>query len=351
MMNERAGRLLYTLLRKGLFALPAEYAHRLALQALQWSDRLRLIQHLWSTPKLDQPVELLGLRFLNRVGLAAGLDKNADFIDALGALGFGFIEVGTVTPRPQLGNPKPRLFRLMPEQALINRMGFNNKGVDYLVERLKKTRYRGVVGVNIGKNKSTPIDQAVEDYIYCVRKVYEWADYIVVNVSSPNTPDLRSLQFGDYFAHFLGVLKREQQVYQGVFGKQVPFLVKISPDLTLDELSLMAQHIKNSGIEGVIATNTTVSRSGVEQNVLAAEEGGLSGSPVKVQADAVLKQLRSTLAVDQVVIGVGGIQSAQDACDKIKLGADLVQLYTGFIYQGPSLVKACIEQLSVLKSD
>jgi len=284
-------------------------------------------------------VLLWGLRFPNPVGLAAGLDKNADYIDVLGNLGFGFIEVGTVTPLPQDGNSQPRLFRLADDLAIINRMGFNNKGVDHVVEQLKKRKWHGIAGVNIGKNRATPVEKAVDDYLVCLRKVYPVADYVVVNLSSPNTPGLRNLQFGEQLDALLAALKAAQAQLQADHKKRVPLLVKIAPDLTEDEVSAMAAAFQKHRIEGVIATNTTLDRPGVEDSLHGNEAGGLSGLPLRRRSTRVLKWLVQALGPDFPVIGVGGIMWTADANEKFKAGAKLVQIYTGFIYEGPALIR------------
>jgi dihydroorotate dehydrogenase subfamily 2 len=287
----------------------------------------------------------LGLKFPNPVGLAAGFDKDGDYLDAFGSMGFGFLEVGTVTPRPQPGNPSPRLFRLPEYQALINRMGFNNKGVDHLVERLKSRRYDGIIGVNIGKNKSTPVERAAEDYVHCLKKVYPLADYVTVNVSSPNTPGLRDLQYGDQLAALLSVIGNEQRVLERIFHRFVPVVVKVAPDLDDQAIEFIAKTVVAAGLQGVIATNTTSDKSLVVKNRYWQQEGGLSGQPIIVKADRVLRKMRQALPNDQVVIGVGGIVEGSQAAQKISHGADLVQVYTGLIYAGPCLVRDCVSAI------
>jgi dihydroorotate dehydrogenase len=327
--------------RSLLFLLPAELSHDLGLKGLSVLYRTGLL-FLLRPAVPDLPVSAMGLKFANPVGLAAGLDKNADHLDALGALGFGFIEVGTVTPRPQPGNPLPRLFRLRRERAIINRMGFNNKGVDHLVVQLKRRRYRGVVGVNIGKNLTTAVENAAQDYLLCLQKVYEHADYVVVNLSSPNTPGLRSLQFGAQLDQLLAMLTKEQQTLAQRHGRHVPLLLKIAPDLTADEIISIAASVQKNALDGVIATNTTLSRAGVESSVYAAEAGGLSGAPLTAVASTVLSQLAAALEGSMPVIGVGGIMVGEDAAARLAAGATLVQLYTGFIYAGPSLIRDAV---------
>jgi len=283
--------------------------------------------------------------FDNPVGLAAGLDKNADCIDAFGQMGFGFIEVGTVTPRPQAGNDKPRLFRLPEASAIINRMGFNNKGVDYLVENVKKSSYKGVLGINIGKNKDTPNEQGKDDYIECMRKVYAHASYITVNISSPNTPGLRDLQFGDALFDLLQAVKNEQLDLQAQQDKYVPVFVKIAPDMDEVAVQQVAETLLRSKMDGVIATNTTLDKSAVQHLKYGNEMGGLSGLPVQQKSTEIIRQFRAALGPKMPIIGVGGIDSAKAAQDKMDAGANLVQIYSNFIYQGPSLIKEIVESL------
>jgi dihydroorotate dehydrogenase len=291
------------------------------------------------------PCSLLGLEFPNPVGLAAGMDKNGDHIDALGALGFGFIEVGTVTPRPQTGNPRPRLFRLPAAQALINRMGFNNQGVDYLVERLQHSRYRGVIGVNIGKNVTTPLERAVDDYVTVLRKVYPYTHYVVVNISSPNTPGLRDLQQNGSLDGLLERLTAEQTRLASAHGRRVPLAVKIAPDLTPEAIARIGRTLLEQGIDAVIATNTTIGREGVAGLPQAAETGGLSGAPLRERAIAAVRCLHESTGGRLPIIAVGGILSGADAQASIEAGASLVQLYTGLVYRGPSLIREVVEAL------
>ncbi|XKE44250.1 quinone-dependent dihydroorotate dehydrogenase [Halomonas organivorans] len=333
---------MYSLARSLLFRLDAEKAHGLALSALDLADRLGLARALGS--RVEDPVELMGLRFPNRVGLAAGLDKNADHLDALGALGFGFVEVGTVTPKPQDGNPRPRLFRLPEAGAIINRMGFNNAGVDHLVANVRASDYDGVIGINIGKNLTTPVERAVDDYLVCLRKVHAHAHYVTVNISSPNTPGLRNLQFGEHLDQLLGALREQADRLDRDAGRRVPLAVKIAPDMEADEVALVARSLEATGIDAVIATNTTVSREAVEGLPHAEEQGGLSGRPVFEASNAVIRELRRQLP-DLPIIGVGGIDSGEAAVAKREAGADLVQLYSGFIYRGPALVGECARAL------
>ncbi|MFC3282450.1 quinone-dependent dihydroorotate dehydrogenase [Litchfieldella rifensis] len=335
---------MYALARSLLFRLDPETAHGVTLTALDMANRLGVATHLGGGKRVDDPVELMGLHFPNRVGLAAGLDKNADHLDALGALGFGFVEVGTVTPRSQDGNPRPRLFRLPERRAIINRMGFNNAGVDHLVARVKESRYDGVIGINIGKNLTTPVEQAVDDYLIGLRKVHAHAHYITVNISSPNTPGLRNLQFGEHLDRLLGTLREEASRLDRSSGRGVPLTVKIAPDMSNEEVALVARSLQANAIDGVIATNTTVSREAVAGLPHADEQGGLSGAPVFESSNRVIRELRRHLP-NMPIIGVGGIGSGEDAVAKVQAGADLVQLYSGFIYRGPELVGECARAL------
>ena len=334
----------YSLVRNLLFRLQPETAHDLSLEWMSAAHRLKLLEPFVS-PIPASPCKVMGIHFPNRVGLAAGLDKNADHIDALSALGFGFVEVGTVTPRAQPGNPKPRLFRLADERAIINRMGFNNKGIDHLVDRVKRTKFSGPIGINIGKNFDTPVENANTDYLYCLRRAYPYATYITVNVSSPNTPGLRSLQFGDSLNSLLAVLKEQQALLAGQFGRYVPIVIKIAPDMSDEEIALVAGSLKASEMDGVIAGNTTLDREQVKASPFAHEAGGLSGAPLTEKSTHVIRQLKSELGDTLPIIGVGGIMTGQMAADKIKAGASLVQLYTGFIYQGPKLIRECVEAI------
>ena len=334
----------YELLRKLLFTLPAETSHDLTLDWLGAAERLKLLSLVAPTIP-DCPVEVMGLTFPNPVGLAAGLDKNADALNGLGALGFGFVEVGTVTPRAQPGNPKPRLFRIPEHQAIINRMGFNNKGVDHLLEQVKAKRYQGPVGINIGKNFDTPVESANEDYLIGLRKAYPVADYVAVNVSSPNTPGLRSLQFGDSLKSLLEVLKAEQSKLEDVHGRYVPIAVKVAPDMDESEIKFVSATLKEFSFDAVITTNTTLDREAVRSSPTSEEAGGLSGSPVFARSTEVVRQFYAELGESVPIIGVGGITEGDQALEKIKAGAKLVQLYSGFIYKGPSLIKDCVEAI------
>ena len=292
--------------------------------------------------RLERPVEVMGLKFPNPVGLAAGLDKNGDYFEALGDLGFGFVEIGTVTPKAQAGNPEPRLFRLPEQNAIINRMGFNNKGVAHLVDQVRRRRFTGVLGINIGKNKTTPDEQALADYLLGLRAVYAYADYVTVNISSPNTPGLRDLQFGESLEHLVAGVKQEQAALAAASGRYVPIAVKIAPDMNDDAVRRVATTLVDAGIDAVIATNTTLAREGVENSPHAEEAGGLSGAPLRDRSTHVIRVLRDHLQGAMPIIGVGGILCGGDARAKIDAGASLVQLYSGFIYRGPELIGECV---------
>jgi dihydroorotate dehydrogenase len=333
---------MYGLLRQLMFMLPPETSHGVGLRGIDILQRAGL-SSLFSCTVPADPVTLMGVTFPNPVGLAAGLDKNAEHIDGLAALGFGFIEVGTVTPRPQPGNPRPRLFRLPAAQAIINRMGFNNHGVDHLVREVSRARYRGVLGINIGKNFDTPVERAVDDYLICMQKVYPLASYVTVNLSSPNTPGLRDLQFGEPLKRLLERLRSEQQRLATQHGRYVPLLIKIAPDMDASDVQQVAAALLEFGIDGVIATNTTITRDGVEHLRHGNEKGGLSGAPVRDRSTAVIRMLREALGEAYPIIGVGGIMSGDDAAEKIRAGANLIQIYTGFIYRGGSLISEAAE--------
>lgn len=334
-------------LRHLLFLLSPELSHHLALQSIALLEQLKL-SSLVARNIPDDPVEVMGLRFPNPVGLAAGLDKDGTCIDGMAALGFGFLEIGTVTPRAQPGNPKPRLFRLKDRGAIINRMGFNNQGVDALVKRVKRSKFDGVLGINIGKNFDTPVENALDDYAICMRKVYKVASYIVVNISSPNTPGLRSLQHNQELVALLTGLRAVHDELRQKYGKHVPLVVKISPDMDDSEVLDLMGHLQAFNIDGVIVSNTTVSRSAVTGERHSEETGGLSGEPLRSQANHVLKLVADKVGNDMAVIGVGGIMNGEDAAEKIRLGADLVQIYTGFIYEGPPLVSDCARAIRSL---
>ncbi|TMN70844.1 dihydroorotate dehydrogenase (quinone) [Pseudoalteromonas sp. S1727] len=334
----------YDLARRFMFTRDAEWAHEFALHNLRRFNNTPF-SAAWSQSVADRPVEFLGLQFKNPVGLAAGLDKNAECIDAFAKMGFGFIEVGTVTPRPQAGNDKPRIFRLPESNAIINRMGFNNKGVDNLINNVKAAKYDGILGINIGKNKDTPNEQGKDDYIHCMRKVFEYASYITVNISSPNTPDLRDLQYGAALDDLLQSLKNEQLDLIAKHDKQVPMLVKIAPDLDEVQIAQVSESLINNKIDGVIATNTTLERAAVQGQQYANEAGGLSGQPVRHRSTQVVQELKRLTAGKLPIIGVGGIDDSASANEKFSAGADLVQVYTGFIYKGPQLVKTILQGL------
>lgn len=335
---------MYGVLRSLLFRLPPEQAHDFALGGLDIAQKLGLLNAF--SPKIEAlPVNVMGLDFPNPVGLAAGLDKNADHLDALGALGFGFIEVGTVTPLAQPGNPKPRMFRLPEYQAIINRMGFNNEGLEHLLARVDSRQYRGVLGINVGKNKDTPNEQSESDYRKGIAAVYTRADYITVNVSSPNTPGLRDLQFGDSLKGLLHAIKDEQQQCHQRHGRYVPVAVKIAPDMDDAGIRFVANALKEAGLDGVIATNTTISRDAVAGHAHADEAGGLSGAPVRQPSLRVIEGLYAELGDALPIIGVGGITDGESAAEKIRAGAKLVQIYTGFIYRGPALIREAVEAI------
>ncbi len=347
----------YALARPFLFSMDPEAAHDLTLHALAGTQGTPL-QLAYGAGRVDDPVVLAGLTFPNRIGLAAGLDKNARCIDGLGAMGFGFVEVGTVTPKGQPGYPKPRMFRLPKANALINRLGFNNDGLDAFVANVKrsalyqqrqKTGNTGptamVLGLNIGKNAATPIENATDDYITCLNGVYPYADYVTINISSPNTKNLRALQSDEALDQLLGALAQQRETLANQHGKRTPLFVKIAPDLDEAQVTVIAATLKRHGMDGVIASNTTLSRDAVKGMAHAEETGGLSGAPVLAMSNRVIAQLRAALGPDYPIIGVGGVMSAQDAMSKIKAGANLVQLYTGLIYKGPALVKQCAQRI------
>ncbi len=343
-LKARETNMAYRLARSILFQLAPETAHHISLKALALGHRAALLRALLP-PIPPASATLMGLEFPNPIGLAAGLDKTGTYIDALGNLGFGFIEIGTVTPRPQPGNPKPRIFRLPQAQALINRMGFNNPGVDALLENVQKSHYSGVLGINIGKNRDTPLEQAVDDYLICLRKVYAHADYVTVNISSPNTPGLRDLQQGDNLERLLSHLKETQLRLASEQQRYVPLIVKIAPDLNTDEIADIGQTLLDHDIDGVIASNTTSSRQGVEGLPYAHEAGGLSGKPLTDLATSVVQELHNVLQGRLPIIAAGGIMNGTDAQAKLKAGASLVQLYTGLIYRGPTLIREVAEAL------
>lgn len=339
---------MYTMLRRMLFTLPPETAHRVALNGLDLAAGSGLLRAL-VPPPADLPVRVMELDFPNPVGLAAGLDKNADHLQGLGALGFGFIEVGTVTPQPQPGNPAPRMFRLPEHGAIINRMGFNNEGLDHLVGKVANRRYSGVLGINVGKNKVTPAEEAESDYRKGIAAVYDYADYITVNVSSPNTPGLRDLQFGDSLKRLLEAIKQEQAAQQQRTSRYVPLAVKIAPDMEDNKIAFVARALREAEIDGVVATNTTISRDKVKDHPHSEEAGGLSGKPVREASLRVIQGLYGELGNDIPIIGVGGISDGESAAEKIRAGARLVQVYTGFIYRGPGLIREAVEAIRRLE--
>ncbi len=334
----------YSLIRPLLFCVDPETAHDLSLKALTATQNAANLLY----PKVpDKPVTVMGLTFKNPVGLAAGLDKNGDCLDGFAALGFGFLEIGTVTPRPQSGNPKPRLFRLPEHEAIINRMGFNNKGIDYLLDQVERSHYAGVLGINIGKNADTPIENALDDYLIGLRKAYSVASYITMNISSPNTKNLRQLQQIDELKKLISTMKEEQLKLQTQHGRYVPLVLKIAPDLTPEEVRNISQLLVQFNIDGVIATNTTISREVILGHSLAHEAGGLSGAPIKTMATEIVRLLAQELNNKLPIIAVGGIMNAADAQEKLTAGASLVQIYTGLIYRGATLVSEIAEQVSV----
>ncbi|ENX48050.1 MAG TPA: quinone-dependent dihydroorotate dehydrogenase [Acinetobacter ursingii] len=330
--------MLYSLARPMLFSLSPERAHELTLSLLKSAHKIGLArQHI--APK---PVTCMGIEFPNPVGLAAGLDKNGAYIDALAAMGFGFIEIGTITPRPQAGNPQPRLFRIPEAKAIINRMGFNNDGVDQLIENVKSSKFKGILGINIGKNADTPVENAVDDYLICLEKVYHYASYITVNISSPNTKNLRSLQSGEALTELLKTLKQRQLELAEQYHHYVPLVLKVAPDLTEEDIEFIANQLLQFKIDGLIVTNTTLSRVGVESLPYGNEAGGLSGAPVFEKSTECLRQFAKRLNGQIPLIGVGGITQGEHALAKKDAGASLVQIYSGLIYTGPSLIKDCV---------
>ena len=333
--------MLYSLARPLLFSLAPERAHELTLSLLKSTHKMGLMRQ--NVPA--KPVTCMGIEFPNPVGLAAGLDKNGAYIDALADLGFGFIEIGTITPRPQSGNPHPRLFRLPKAKAIINRMGFNNDGVDQLIENVKAAKFKGVLGINIGKNADTPVENAVDDYLICLEKVYNYASYVTVNISSPNTKNLRSLQSGDALTELLSTLKQRQLELAEEYQHYVPLVLKVAPDLDAEDIQFISKQLIEFKIDGLIVTNTTLSREGVENLPFGDEAGGLSGAPVFEKSTACLSAFAKALNGEVPLIGVGGILSGDQAVAKKEAGASLVQVYSGLIYTGPELVKDCVNAL------
>lgn len=334
----------FSLLRKALFSLDPEQAHVWALKGMQFAYRTGT-SRLLAAPQIHAPRTMMGLNFDNPVGLAAGFDKNADYVDALAALGFGFLEVGTLTPRPQGGNPKPRLFRLAEQQAIINRMGFNNKGIEHAVKRLEKIRYKGVLGINLGKNADTPLESAVDDYLLGFKALWKYASYITINISSPNTRGLRDLQQKVFLSSILHTMKEEQTRIHQQENKYVPLVIKLSPDMTDEQTIEAANIILQEKIDGVIATNTTVARDGVMESKYVNETGGLSGMPLCARSTHVIKTLTSVLKDDVPVIGSGGVMDEETAKDKMTAGAKMVQVYTGFIYHGPEIIERIVKAI------
>ncbi len=334
--------MLYSLARPLLFSLAPERAHELTLSLLKSAHRMGMMPQNVAS----KPVTCMGIEFPNPVGLAAGLDKNGAYIDALAGLGFGFIEIGTITPRPQAGNPHPRLFRLPEAKAIINRMGFNNDGVDKLVENVKAAKFKGILGINIGKNADTPVENAVDDYLICLEKVYNYASYITVNISSPNTKNLRSLQSGEALTELLQTLRKRQLELAEEHQHYVPLVLKVAPDLTQEDIQFIARQLIQFKIDGLIVTNTTLSREGVENLKHGNEAGGLSGAPVFEKSTACLAAFGKVLKGQIPLIGVGGILSGEQAVAKQQAGASLVQIYSGLIYTGPTLVKDCVDALN-----
>jgi dihydroorotate dehydrogenase len=337
----------YDIARKVLFAADPETAHEISMEGLRLGHSLGATRLLCR--HVSQPVQCMGLEFPNPVGVAPGLDKNGDYFEALGDLGFGFVEIGTTTPRPQPGNPKPRVFRLTEAEGMINRLGFNNKGVDHLVKQVKKHRFKGILGINIGKNFDTPIERAEDDYLHCLEKVYPYADYVTVNISSPNTENLRKLQGEDELDRLLKALSDRREELADEHGRCVPMALKVAPDLQAADITAIAQVVTHHRMDAVIATNTTIGREGVKGMTHADEAGGLSGAPLKKKADRILGALRKELPPEVAMIGVGGITRGEDAVDKLKLGADLVQFYTGMVYRGPDLVGECLKAIAAYR--
>ncbi|WP_035056254.1 quinone-dependent dihydroorotate dehydrogenase [Andreprevotia chitinilytica] len=335
----------YGLIRPLLFSLDAERAHTLTFRTADFLHDMGFLRVFM--PHVEPlPVRVMGIDFPNPVGLAAGLDKNGDHLDTLADFGFGFIEIGTVTPRPQPGNPKPRMFRLPEAEGIINRMGFNNDGVDALVENVKRAQYKGVLGINIGKNADTPIEKATDDYLIGLEKVYEYASYVTVNISSPNTKNLRQLQQADELNQLLAALKHKQAALADKHGRYVPLALKIAPDLDAHQVQEIADRLIANEIDAVIATNTTLSRVGVGHLKNGSEAGGLSGSPVRAKSTHVIRELAEALDGALPVIGIGGIFEGEHALEKIQAGAELVQVYSGLIYRGPQIVSDCVETLA-----
>ena len=338
--------MLYRLLRPFLFMIDPEQAHKISLWGLDLLEKFGILK--WTMPQpVHAPVKLMGIEFPNAVGLAAGMDKNGDHILALSRFGFGHIEIGTITPRPQPGNPKKRMFRLPEAEGIINRMGFNNDGVDTLVQNVRNSGYQGILGINIGNNFDTPIERAVDDYLICLEKVYPLASYVAINISSPNTKNLRQLQESEELEKLLSALKARQQELAQIHGRYVPLALKIAPDLDPGQVRDIAERLIRHRFDGVIATNTTISRTGVEHLPHGEEMGGLSGAPVRERATALIRELTKTLHGSGIpIIGVGGILAGNDAIEKVDAGAQIVQVYSGLVYRGPALVRECAAALA-----
>lgn len=337
----------YPLARSVLFKLDAERAHHVSMAGMRFAERMGLFEGMAGSVPDSEPIDCMGLRFPNRVGLAAGLDKEGNTIDALGRLGFGFVEIGTITPRPQTGNPRPRLFRLKEHDAIINRMGFNNPGIEQGVLNVARSKtFEGIIGFNIGKNKDTPNDKAIDDYLKCLRGAWPVADYIAVNLSSPNTPGLRDLQAADSAARLLARLRQECDLLTRESGRRVPLALKVAPDLDEEEIASLSQVFLDHGLDALIATNTTIAREAVAKHPLCEEAGGLSGAPLTDSSTGVIAAFHASLGDRIPIIGVGGIMSVEDARAKLEAGATLIQLYTGFIYRGPSLIHEILNELS-----
>jgi dihydroorotate dehydrogenase len=336
---------MYDKIRPLLFALDAEAAHRWTLYGLGVAQRSNLMRFVAHPPPENLPVHAFGIEFPNPVGLAAGLDKNGEHLDALGVLGFGFIEIGTVTPRPQPGNPRPRMFRLPEREAIINRLGFNNDGVDALLRNVERANWRGILGINIGKNAATPNERAIEDYLFCLERVYPLASYVTVNISSPNTSGLRDLQGADELPRLLGALRERQEQLTAQHGARKPLLLKIAPDLDEMQMDAIATAVLDAGVDGLICTNTTIDRSAIAGDPHAGEAGGLSGKPLFELSTEVLRGMARRLENRIPLVGVGGILTGADAAEKLDAGATLVQIYTGMVYRGPWLLTECVEEL------
>lgn len=338
---------MYSIIRKALFSLEPETAHNLTIKLLKNAGKIpchSILNTLFNVPK-GMPKKIMGIEFPNPIGLAAGADKNGEAINGFAALGFGFIEVGTVTPLAQEGNPKPRQFRLKEVEGIINRNGFNNYGIDYLIENVKKAKFQGVLGINIGKNTKTPVEQGKADYLFCLNKAYAYADYIAINISSPNSPGLRQLQYGDALDDLLQGIKERQNILAEQHNKYVPIAVKIAPDLSEAELVQIADSLQRNKMDGVIATNTTISRDMVQGVVNSEQLGGLSGKPLQQKSTQIIACLHQELKGQIPIIGSGGVDSVQAAQEKLQAGAELIQLYSGMIYHGPQLIKQLVEQI------